>query len=282
MDTELLKTFLEVNRTRHFGRAAEHLCLTQSAVSGRIRQLEEMLGTALFVRARNNLRLTAHGERLVPYAETILTAWTRVKQDLAVADEAAVVLSVGGLASLWDVLLTDWLPRVSAAAPELAISAEVMNLGELTRRVRERTLDLGFAFESPKLSEVHTLEIATIDLIMVSTRAGLDRRQAAHGDDYCMVDWGTEFASAHARAFADMPAPRFRFGLGRLAHAFVLRQGGSLYLPEALVVDDLRLGRLHRVADAPIMQRAVYALYTAEANKDGLIDRVLCRDLLSP
>jgi DNA-binding transcriptional LysR family regulator len=110
MDTELLKTFLEVNRTRHFGRAAEHLCLTQSAVSGRIRQLEEMLGTALFVRARNNLRLTAHGERLVPYAETILTAWTRVKQDLAVADEAAVVLSVGGLASLWDILLTDWLP----------------------------------------------------------------------------------------------------------------------------------------------------------------------------
>jgi hypothetical protein len=47
-------------------------------------------------------------------------------------------------------------------------------------------------------------------------------------------------------------------------------------------VDDLRRGRLHRVADAPIMQRAVYALYTAEANKDGLIDRVLCRDLLSP
>ena len=32
MDTELLKTFLEVSRTRHFGRAAESLYLTQSAV----------------------------------------------------------------------------------------------------------------------------------------------------------------------------------------------------------------------------------------------------------
>ncbi len=40
MDTELLKTFLEVSRTRHFGRAAESLYLTQSAVSFRIRQLE--------------------------------------------------------------------------------------------------------------------------------------------------------------------------------------------------------------------------------------------------
>ncbi len=44
MDTELLKTFLEVSRTRHFGRAAESLYLTQSAVSFRIRQLENQLG----------------------------------------------------------------------------------------------------------------------------------------------------------------------------------------------------------------------------------------------
>jgi len=33
VDSELLKTFLEVSRTRHFGRAAETLYLTQSAVS---------------------------------------------------------------------------------------------------------------------------------------------------------------------------------------------------------------------------------------------------------
>nr|VUD34356.1 HTH-type transcriptional regulator hdfR [Raoultella sp. NCTC 9187] len=48
MDTELLKTFLEVSRTRHFGRAAEALYLTQSAVSFRIRQLENQLGVNLF------------------------------------------------------------------------------------------------------------------------------------------------------------------------------------------------------------------------------------------
>lgn len=62
MDTELLKTFLEVSRTRHFGRAAESLYLTQSAVSFRIRQLENQLGVNLFTRHRNNIRLTAAGE----------------------------------------------------------------------------------------------------------------------------------------------------------------------------------------------------------------------------
>ena len=58
MDTELLKTFLEVNRTRHFGKAAENLYLTQSAVSARIKLLEDLLGTPLFSRARNNVQLT--------------------------------------------------------------------------------------------------------------------------------------------------------------------------------------------------------------------------------
>ncbi|MBX4390006.1 LysR family transcriptional regulator, partial [Mycobacterium tuberculosis] len=58
MDTELLKTFLEVSRTRHFGRAADGRYLRESAVSFRIRQLENQLGVKLFTRHRNNIRLT--------------------------------------------------------------------------------------------------------------------------------------------------------------------------------------------------------------------------------
>ena len=41
MDIEILKTFLEVARVRHFGKASESLFITQSAVSARIRLLEE-------------------------------------------------------------------------------------------------------------------------------------------------------------------------------------------------------------------------------------------------
>ncbi len=67
MDTELLQDFpSEVSRTRHFGRAAEALYLTQSAVSFRIRQLENQLGVNLFTRHRNNIRLTTAGEKLLP------------------------------------------------------------------------------------------------------------------------------------------------------------------------------------------------------------------------
>ena len=55
MNTDLLRTFLEVAKTRHFGLAAENLYLTQSAVSSRIKQLETTLGVQLFTRQRNNI-----------------------------------------------------------------------------------------------------------------------------------------------------------------------------------------------------------------------------------
>ena len=55
MDIGLLKAFIEVYRTRHFGNAAKNLFISQSAVSARIRQLEDELGIRLFTRDRNNI-----------------------------------------------------------------------------------------------------------------------------------------------------------------------------------------------------------------------------------
>lgn len=63
MDLNLLRTFLEVSKTRHFGKAAQNLYLTQSTVSFRIKQLEEQVGIELFIRERNNIMLTISGDR---------------------------------------------------------------------------------------------------------------------------------------------------------------------------------------------------------------------------
>jgi len=84
LDTELLKTFLEVQKTRHFGKAADNLYLTQSAVSFRIRQLEQSLGVTLFNRFRNNIQLTTAGEMLLPHAQAVLNAIASAKQQIAI------------------------------------------------------------------------------------------------------------------------------------------------------------------------------------------------------
>ncbi|KQW35110.1 MULTISPECIES: LysR substrate-binding domain-containing protein [Pseudomonas] len=79
-DALLLKTLVTVVDEDGFSRAAQKLHLTQSAVSGHVRRLEEQIGKPLLTRTTRSQQLTADGERLVSYARTILAlnrdAWT--------------------------------------------------------------------------------------------------------------------------------------------------------------------------------------------------------------
>ena len=113
MDTDLLKTFLEVYKTRHFGKAAENLFLTQSAVSARIRQLENELGVKLFTRNKNNIQSKGAGQKLLIHAESILTTWNRVRLDVAIEDETKTLLVIGGVPSLWDIYINRWLRKLN-------------------------------------------------------------------------------------------------------------------------------------------------------------------------
>jgi DNA-binding transcriptional LysR family regulator len=275
MDTELLRTFLEVHRTRHFGQAAENLFLTQSAVSARIRLLEQFLNVQLFTRTRNNIQPTPAGQKLVRHAETVLTSWNRARQEIAVEEDAQVALTVGGVPSLWDILLQDWIHTLYRNRPKLSLGLEVHGAEVLLRRLADGTLDIAAMFESPQLTQLLVEEIASVRLVMVTSRPHLASEQAVK-ENYVLVDWGTSFALAHARLFPDLRPPAARAGLGRLAHAFILECGGSSYLAEPMVAKDVEEGRLFLVEDAPPIDRLIYAVYPSDPSRLALL-----RDALS-
>ncbi len=274
MDTQLLKTFLEIYRTRHFGQAAHNLHLSQSAVSARIRLLEEELGVSLFTRERNNIQLTAAGEKLLPHAENITTSWGRVRQEMAMGENGSALLSVAAVPSLWDIALQDWAQRVYSDCPEVGLSAEAHDTETLLRNLLAGSLDLAFLFDAPRAAQLKVVEALPVSLIMVSSSPGLSVEEALSGD-YVMVDWGTSFAISHAQQFAEMPRPRARVGLGRMAKALLLARGGSAYLAEAMVREQLRAGHLHRVEGAPAIERMACAVYRLQSSHGKIIDKIL-------
>lgn len=168
MDTELLKTFLEVSRTRHFGRAAESLYLTQSAVSFRIRQLENQLGANLFTRHRNNIRLTPAGERLLPYAETLMSTWQLAKKEV-VHSLQHTELSIGATASLWEAYLTPWLQQLYKQREALRLEARIALRQSLVKQLHERQLDLLITTEAPKMDELASLLLGHFSLRLFSS-----------------------------------------------------------------------------------------------------------------
>src|SRR5437868_6130885 len=72
MDLAALAIFRAVVRENGVTRAAAKLHRVQSNVTTRIKQLEEELGAALFVRDGRRLVLTPAGHTLLPYAERLL------------------------------------------------------------------------------------------------------------------------------------------------------------------------------------------------------------------
>jgi len=273
MDTGLLKAFLEVHRTKHFGRAATNLFISQSAISARIKQLEDELGTRLFTRDRNNIELTSTGKKFLSYAENLLNTWFLAKQEIAIPDNMDTILNIAALPSIWDIFLEDWLCWVSTNNSNIALQTDVMRADSVVRNLLNGTLDLGFVFDPPKTPQLLVKELLPAPLIMVSTISGISAKRAIT-ENYIFVDWGTSFGMIHAKEYPDIPPPKLRANVGRIALGFLNNIGGSAYLPEAMVSEQLGQN-LFKVTDAPVIQKEAYAMYSQTSNKKDFIEQAL-------
>ena len=273
MDLELLRTFLELNRTRHFGRAAEALFVTQAAVSSRLKSLEDHLGVTLFDRSTREMRLTPEGGRLIRHSEKLIAAWRAARQDVSLAG-ASQQLVIGGSLRLWDVLLQRWLHDLRRNYPNLGIIAEAQTPDFLTRKLIDGTLDVAILLEPAQLDIMQIREIATVEFILVSSDLGLSVEQALEGN-YVFVDWGLSFGLDHRRTFPDASEAMTRVTHAKMALEYISLIGGSAYLPKRMIDKDIELGLLHEVVDAPVFTRQAYATFPVRSPRLDLIEESL-------
>ena len=273
MDIELLRTFLEVSRTRHFGQAAEAMFLTQAAVSTRIKTLEQMLGVQLFDRIKRDIQLTPEGNRLLSRADFLISEWRKIRQEVS-AGGAKLQLSVGGSLRLWDVVLQKWLIRMRSDLPEVALIAESHTPELLTRKLLDGVLDLAFMLEPPQLEVLQIWDIGGLPLRLVADKQGLTLEDAL-ADNYLMVDWGLTHALQHRRLFPDAPEPLTRLASGSMAMSYIESLGGSAYLPEVMVASAIKEKKLFPVKEAPLIEHRVHAVYPVRSGRKELIEKVL-------
>ncbi len=260
MNTDLLRTFLEVAKTRHFGHAAENLFLTQSAVSSRVKQLEAMIGMPVFTRQRNNILLTTAGERLLPHAESLLASWQLAIQEVGVPSKKNAQLSLGGTSNLWDTFLQSLLPKLSIKFPNLYMRTEINNSQHLVRSLLGGRVDIFATLDPPANGDFEAEVIGELELIMV---CNVDEQQMEGIPTlgHVFVDWGTAFNIQQARLFTEPVAPILHTGQSRIALEFILSHRGAAYLPRALVQPYLDDGNLFQVSGSLEVEQQVFAVY---------------------
>ncbi|MCF4139459.1 LysR family transcriptional regulator [Streptomyces sp. Tue 6430] len=170
MELRHLRTFRTVARTLNFTRAAAELSYSQSSVTEHVQALETELGTRLFDRTHRRLSLTPAGERLVDYADQMLTLAQEARA--AVEDDAREPggrLTVGGLETLCAHRLPAVLALYRRRHPRVRVTLREGGRGELYEWVRRGEVDVALTFgRAPQDQQMAGESLATDRLVVVT------------------------------------------------------------------------------------------------------------------
>ncbi|MEV8016880.1 LysR family transcriptional regulator [Streptomyces sp. NPDC086554] len=256
MELRLLITFEKVATVLSFTQAAAELKYAQSSVTSQIRSLESSLGAELFDRLGSRIRLTAAGERLLPYARQIIELADEARAAVVDAGEPSGAIAVGTMESLTSYRLPPLLELFHHRYPKVQLSLRP-TLGDETRQaLRQGTYDVGFLMERETTHQgLETEVLAQEPLVLVCSPT---HPLAAHGADSLATGdlaavqlVGTEPGCPYRDLFEDelrerngAPPPFMEFGTIEATKRGVAGGLGVALLPRMAVRDELASGVL--------------------------------------
>ncbi|MCE2695238.1 MAG: LysR family transcriptional regulator [Verrucomicrobiaceae bacterium] len=145
MELYQLGYFIEIARQRSFTRAAERLHMAQPALSQQMKNLESELGTALFIRGRKEIQLTAAGKAFLPRAEALLTQAEAAKAIVSdVAQLRGGKLIIAAIPSVSACLLPEVIRSFSRQHEQVELQLIEDSSERVSENVESGLADIGF------------------------------------------------------------------------------------------------------------------------------------------
>ena len=160
MELRHLRYFLVLAEELNFTRAAARLMIAQPPLSRQIRDLEEELGAALFVREHHALRLTEEGILFKDYASHIV-----MLADQSVSDIRNISRGLQGTIYLAEVegkgprLMAQWIAAFSKSYPEVRYTLWNGNSDEVVNRIRKGLSDVAVIMEPYDPEGIHSIQV---------------------------------------------------------------------------------------------------------------------------
>lgn len=158
MNVRDLEYVVAVADRRHFGRAAAACHVSQPALSGQIRKLEERLGIALFERNKRMVRITPAGEEVVARARRVLELVDTIEEGArARRDPLSGPLRLGMIPTVGPSLTPLLLPQVARHLPNVELGLSEDLTASLEGRLTDGRIDaaiLATPVSGPRLAEM--------------------------------------------------------------------------------------------------------------------------------
>jgi LysR family transcriptional regulator, flagellar master operon regulator len=260
MNLDELRTFLEVVDARSLVAASRRLHVTQSTVTARLNTLEQEIGQKLLHRGKSGAELTSAGFKFERYAQVMVQLWRQARYEVSLPKGFEGVCNVGLEFDLWRSVGQRLLDHMRRRCPKVAVAIWPGEQQQLDRWLKIGLIDLAFCYMPQAGEDFASRVLFDDELILVSrTPEALATLDAA----YVYVDHGDEFRRQHAAAFPTESTSAITIASSDWAIDYLLKNGGSGYLPRRHVASFLRRGRLQRVSHAPSFKRRVYLVESA-------------------
>lgn len=257
MNLHHLRVFLAVAECGGIGAGAARLHISQPAVTREIRELEASLGIALFDRHPRGVRLTEGGQRLLQYAQRIFTLEQAAERDLrGFANLSQGELHLGASATLGSYLLPPLLNRFRARHPQVFVSLQISNTGEVTQQLDDGRIALGFVEgDFDRLGYAHRLLARDALLPVVGPRHPLAGRRDLEmaeltGHALYLREPGSGARASIEQAYrAHGLEPRAQMVIGgtEALKRLIAEGHGIAWLSQLVVGEELASGRLVRL-----------------------------------
>lgn len=258
-------------KERHFGRAAAACNVSQPALSGALRSIEEELGVVIVQRGRRFEGFTDDGERVLIWARRVLADCENLRQDVRTSrTDPAGVLRMGAIPAslpLVPTLTQCCLERY----PRMRHEVYTLSAAEILRKIGNFELDIGISYlDDDRLGSFLTLPIFLERYVLVAADAGMfggatsmTWKEAAAlplclftGTLQCRRGIDMAFASAGVMA---LPAVETDSMTALYAH--VKRSGLFSILPHSVLCLTEAAERLHSIPMTPRLERQIGLVY---------------------
>ena len=212
-----LRYFEALARHLHFGRAAEASAISQPALSTRIKELEQSLGTTLFERGPRHVSLTTFGEDFAVRVREILRTVDELG-DMARAARGGLTgrLRIGVIPTIAPYLLPTLIGELTRAHPEIDVHVRETVTPRLLEELEEGQLDtaiLALPIDEPTLFEIPLFDEA---LVLVrhegDAHAPIPAKEQLRQMNLLLLEEGHCFRD-QALSFCSVSSPQPRDGL---------------------------------------------------------------------
>jgi DNA-binding transcriptional LysR family regulator len=188
-----LRYFIAVAERLSFSKAAKECNVSVPPLSRQVRQLEEELGTRLFVRDKRRVALTDAGHALLLQAKAIANQIAHIPESIRLAESGQAGAVRIGIALHLAERLNPALMEYSRRFPNVEIECRDIYSALQNRALAEREIDVGFL--RPRVDPVHLVSEPLFEerlVVHVSKQSPLAQRKARFTTRFCGSTRGRE------------------------------------------------------------------------------------------